>query len=90
MAPTSALAPLVAHAKVVVEGIAADTAKEATEDAVQQLKSVVFAITSAGRHNKKLTSDEQTAIWELVCLLWVGFCCWCLKLCLKLLALNDM
>lgn len=72
MAPTSALSPLLVHANAVVQGLAADTAKEAPEDAVQQLKSIVFAITSAGRHNKKLTSDEQTAIWKLVCILWVG------------------
>lgn len=75
MAPTSALSPLLAHARVIVQGIAKDTAKEATEDAVQQLKSIVFAITSAGRHNRNLTADEQTAVWELVCLLWVGSCC---------------
>lgn len=72
MAPTSALSPLLAHANAVVQGIAADTAKESTEDAVQQLKSIVFAVTSAGRHNKKLTSHEQTAIWDLICILWVG------------------
>ena len=75
MAPTSALSPLLAHARVIVQGIAKDTAKEATEDAVQQLKSIVFAITSAGRHHRNLTADEQTAVWELVCLLWVGSCC---------------
>ena len=63
---------LLRRSNAVVQGLAADTANEATEDAVQQLKSIVFAITSAGRHNKKLTSDEQTAIWELVCMLWVG------------------
>ena len=75
MAPASALSPLLAHANTIVQGIAKDTAKETTEDAVQQLKSVVFAITSAGRHHRNLTPDEQTAVWELVCLLWVGACC---------------
>lgn len=75
MAPASSLSPLLAHANTIVQGIAKDTAKEATEDAVQQLKSVVFAITSAGRHHRNLTSDEQIAVWELVCLLWVRACC---------------
>lgn len=75
MAPASALSPLLAHANTIVQGIAKDTAKEATEDAVQQLKSVVFAITSAGRHHRNLSPDEQTAVWELVCLLWVSACC---------------
>lgn len=75
MAPASALSPLLAHANTIVQSIAKDTAKEATEDAVQQLKSVVFAITSAGRHHRNLTPDEQTAVWELVCLLWVSACC---------------
>lgn len=75
MEPASALSPLLAHANTIVLGIAKDTAKEATEDAVQQLKSIVFAITSAGRHHKNLSADEQTAVWELVCLLWVSACC---------------
>lgn len=74
MEPASALSPLLAHANTIVLGIAKDTAKEATEDAVQQLKSIVFAITSAGRHHKNLSADEQTAVWELVCLLWVSAC----------------
>lgn len=72
MEPASALSPLLAHANTIVLGIAKDTAKEATEDAVQQLKSIVFAITSAGRHHINLSADEQTAVWELVCLLWVS------------------
>lgn len=75
MARTSTFSPLLVHAKAIVQGIAADTAKGDIEDAVQQLKSVVFAITSAGRHNKNLTSDEHTTVWDLVCLLWVGACC---------------
>lgn len=74
MAPTSALPPLLTHAKSIVQGVAENTAEQVTEDAVQQLKSVVFAITSAGRHNKNLTAEEHTALWELVCLLWVGLC----------------
>ena len=75
MAPASSLSPLLAHANTIVQGIAKDTAIEATEDGVQQLKSVVFAITSAGRHHRNLTPNEHTAVWELVCLLWVGICC---------------
>lgn len=72
MAPTSALLPLLTHAKTIVQDIAKEDTANQSEDAVQQLKSLVFAITSAGKHNKNLASEEQTAIWELVCLLWVG------------------
>lgn len=71
MAPTNALLPLLTHAKTIVEGIADKAAKESVEDAVQQLKSVAFAITSAGRHNRDVTIEEERALWELVCLLWV-------------------
>ena len=72
MKPPSALSPLLAHAKTIVQSIAEGTASDqANKDAVQQLKSVVFAITSAGRHNRNLTAEEQTAVWELVCFLWV-------------------
>ena len=73
MAPASALAPLLTHAKTIVQGIADEAAKgsEPSEDAVQQLKSVAFAITSAGRVNRDVTSEEARALWDLVCLLWV-------------------
>lgn len=71
MAPASSLTPLLTHAKTIVESVIGTTANEAIDEASQQLKSVVFAITSAGRHNREVSPDEETALWELVCLLWV-------------------
>lgn len=72
MAPVSSLHPLLIHAKTIVEGISSN-GKDSSgfEEAVQQLKSVTFAITSAGRQNKTLSAEEETAIWDLVCSLWV-------------------
>ena len=73
MAPASSLQPLLTHAKTIVESIRGKSAKDSVEEAVQQLKSVTFAITSAGRQNKALTVEEETAVWDLVCMLWVRF-----------------
>lgn len=74
MASASSLQPLLTHAKTIVDGIKGKSAKENIEEAVQQLKSVTFAITSAGRQNKALSVDEEAAVWNLVCLLWVRRC----------------
>lgn len=73
MAPTSSLQPLLTHAKTIVESVRGKSAKDSAEEAVQQLKSVTFAITSAGRQKKTLTVEEETAVWDLVCMLWVRF-----------------
>ena len=72
MAPASSLQPLLTHAKTIVVGISSNSkGSSGLEEAVQQLKSVTFAITSAGRQNKTLSAEEETAIWDLVCSLWV-------------------
>ncbi len=71
MAPVSALAPLLKHATTLVEG-AIVKADESIIDDVQQLKSVAFAITSAGRHNRDLSSEERTAVWDVVSQIWVS------------------
>lgn len=71
MAPASSLQPLLTHAKTIVDGITDKPGKEDIQEAVQQLKSVTFAITSAGRQNQALTAEEETDVWSLVCSLWV-------------------
>ncbi|DBA83480.1 TPA: hypothetical protein ACH3X2_006411 [Trebouxia sp. C0005] len=65
MAPVSALAPLLKHATTLVEGAIVKAADESIIDDVQQLKSVAFAITSAGRHNRDLSIEERTAVWDV-------------------------
>ncbi|KAL0050500.1 hypothetical protein WJX82_000854 [Trebouxia sp. C0006] len=70
MAPVSALAPLLKHATTLVEGAIVKAADESIIDDVQQLKSVAFAITSAGRHNRDLSSEERTAVWDVVSQIW--------------------
>ncbi len=72
MAPVSALAPLLKHATTLVEGAIVKAADESIIDDVQQLKSVAFAITSAGRHNRDLSSEERTAVWDVVSQTWVS------------------
>lgn len=74
MTPASSLQPLLTHAKAIAEGLAGKPGKESIEEAVQQLKSVTFAITSAGRQNQGLTPEEEVQVWSLVCLLWVWLC----------------
>lgn len=71
MTPATSLQPLLTHAKAIAEGLAGKPGKESIEEAVQQLKSVTFAITSAGRQNQGLTPEEEVQVWNLVCLLWV-------------------
>lgn len=73
MAPVSALAPLLKHATTLVEGAIVKAADESIIDDVQQLKSVAFAITSAGRHNRDLSSEERTAVWDVVSQIWVSW-----------------
>ena len=72
MAPVSALAPLLKHAISLVEGAIVKAADESIIDDVQQLKSVAFAITSAGRHNRDLSTEERTAVWDVVSQIWVS------------------
>lgn len=74
MMPTSALAPLLTHAKTLVQGAIDKAATESIEGDVQQLKSVTFAITSAGRHGTDLPHDERQAVWDLVSQIWVRLC----------------
>jgi len=71
MTPASSLQPLLSHAKAIAEGLAGKPGKEGIDEAVQQLKSVTFAITSAGRQNQGLSPEEEIQVWSLVCLLWV-------------------
>lgn len=73
MAPVSALAPLLKHATTLVEGAIVKAADESIIDDVQQLKSVAFAITSAGRHNRDLSIEERTAVWDVVSQIWVSW-----------------
>ena len=72
MAPVSALAPLFKHATTLVEGAIVKAADESIIDDVQQLKSVAFAITSAGRHDRDLPREERTALWDVVSQIWVS------------------
>ena len=71
MAPAGSLLPLLKHAAAIVDGMSSSGSGDNAENALQQLKSVVFAITSTGRHDTDLTSEESSALWNLVVLLWV-------------------
>lgn len=72
MAPAGSLLPLLKHASAILNTFSSHSAEQAGEDALQQLKSVVFAITSTGRHDTDLTDEESRALWDLVVVLWVG------------------
>ncbi|KAK9830374.1 hypothetical protein WJX72_011374 [[Myrmecia] bisecta] len=70
---SSSVLPLLKHARQVVGDLvpSVGTSQHVDEEKLEQLRSVVFSLTSsAGGFDGGLPAEEQQAVWELVCQLW--------------------